>query len=156
MAKTPARIQYEIRAFRNALDDYLGGLGWMGIEYREQFKSEKVITVPTVSVRYLPSTKLPLQIGGKANEDLIRRVVQVDCYMESEDRANAITDDIMDFIEFESVIVIDPQDNTLGTLICNDTDSIYADVIPPLLTDPKIKRWRGVVRATLESHYFAP
>jgi hypothetical protein len=151
-----ARKQYEIRAFRDALDDYLGTAGWTGLEFREGFKSEKVIVVPTVAVRFLPSNKRELQIGGKNGENLDRRVVQVDCYMESEDRANAITDDIMDFIELETVIIKDPADTILGTLICNDTNSIYGDVLPPILPDPKLKRWRGVVRATLESHTYAP
>lgn len=151
-----ARKQYEIRAFRNALENYLAGIGWLGLEFREGFKSEKTIVVPTVAIRYLPSNKKELQIGGKGGEDLIKRIIQVDCYMETEDRADAITEDIMDFIDLNSVTVVDPSNNTIGTLICIDTESIYADVLPPLLTDPKVKRWRGVVRATLESHIYAP
>lgn len=151
-----ANKKFEIRAIRNGIDDYLGILGWLGIEYREQFKSEEVIKVPTVAVRYLPSTKESLQLGGKGGEDLIRRVVQVDCYMETEDRAEKITDDIMDFFDLETIIIKDQNDVTLGTVICPNSESIYSEVIPPLLTDPKVLRWRGVIRATLESHYYAP
>jgi hypothetical protein len=151
-----ARKQFELRAFRNALDDYLGGIGWTGLEFREGFKSEKTITVPTVAVRFLPSNKQEMQIGGRGSEDLNRRIVQIDCYMESEDRAEAITDDCMDFIDLETVLIKDPTDQTLGTLICRDTNSIYSEVLAPLLPDPILKRWRGVIRATLESHYYAP
>lgn len=151
-----ARKQYEIRAFRNALDDYLGTAGWSGLDFREGFKSEQVITLPSIAIHFLPSTKKELQLGGKKGEDLLTRVVQIDCYMETEDRAGAITDDIMDFIELESVIVKDPADTVIGSLICIDTHSIYSDVLAPILPEPKIKRWRGVVRATLESHVYAP
>jgi len=151
-----ARKQYELRAFRNALNDYLGGLGWTELEFREGFKSEKTIQVPSVAIHFLPSNKEELQIGGRGSEDLNRRLIQIDCYMETEDRAEAITDDCMDFIDLEAVLIKDPSDNTLGTLICKDTSSIYSETLPPLLTDPKLKRWRGVVRATLESHYYAP
>ncbi len=147
---------YEIRAIRNQLDDYLGTQGWTGIEYREGFKSEKVITIPTISVRYLPGNKESMQLGGKDGEDLLRRVVQIDCYMETEDRAGAAVDDAMDFFDLETVLIKDPDDTVLGTIICPNSQTIYGEVIPPLLTDPIVKRWRGVVRATLETHYFAP
>jgi len=151
-----ARKQFELRAFRNALDAYLTTVGWTGLEFREGFKSEKTIQVPTVAIRFLPSNKEEMQIGGRGGEDLNRRVLQIDCYMETEDRAEAITDDCMDFIDFETVLIKDPSDNLLGTLICRDTNSIYSETLPPLLPDPKLKRWRGVIRATLESHYYAP
>lgn len=151
-----ANKNYEIRAIRNQLDDYLGLQGWTGIDYREGFKSEKVITIPTVSVRYLPSTKGSLQLGGKGGEDLIRRVVQIDCYMETEDRAGQIVDDCMEFFDLETIVIKDPANIVLGTIICGNSESIYGETVPPLMTDPIIKRWRGIVRATLETHYFAP
>lgn len=151
-----AKRNYEIRAFRDALNDYLGAAGWTGLEFREGFKSEKLVQPPTVSVRFLPSNQKNLQIGGKGGESLLRRVVQVDCYMETEDRAGAITDDIMDFMELETVLIKDKDENLLGTLICTDTQSIYAEVFPPILTDPKVIRWRGVARATMETHLYAP
>lgn len=151
-----AKKNFEIRAFRNQLDDYLGSLGWLGIDYREGFKSDAVINPPTVSIRFLPSNQKSLQLGGKSGEKLIRRVVQIDCYMETEDRADAITDDIMDFIELNTILVKDKDEVLLGTLICTDTQSIYAETIPPLLTNPKVIRWRGIVRATMETHLYAP
>jgi|ERR1041385_3643372 hypothetical protein len=149
-----ARKQYESRAFRLGLEAYLGLVGWTGLDFREGFKSDKTIVVPGVAIRFLPSNKKSLQLGGRGNEDLNKRVIQIDCYMESEDRANAITDDCMDFLDFEPVYIKDPTDQVIGTLICQDTESIYAEVLPPILPDPRIKRWRGVVRATLEAHYF--
>lgn len=151
-----AKKNYEIRAIRDAIDDYLGTAGWSGIDYREGFKSEKVITVPSLSVRYLPSTKEPLQLGGKGGEDLIRRVVQIDCYMETEDRAGAIVDDVMEFFDLETIVIKDPDDTVLGTIICPNSLTIYGEVVPPLMSDPIVKRWRGIIRATLETHYFAP
>jgi len=144
----------EIRSFRNALDTYLAGLGWSGLSYREEFPDTQ-ITVPSVAIHYLPSNKKALQLGGKdGGEDLLSRTIQVDVYMESRDRADQIVESIMDFIELTSIAIVDKDNNTIGSLICWDDNGIYGDSLAPILTNPKILKWRGVVRAPLEAHYF--
>src|SRR5678815_914098 len=131
----------EIRSFRLALDTYLTSLGFTGLDYREDFPDTQ-ITVPSVAIHYLPSNKKSLQLGGKSGgEDLISRTIQVDAYMESNDRAGKIVDAIMDFIELTPVTIVDKDSNTLGTLICFDDNGIYGDTLAPILTNPKLIKW---------------
>ncbi len=144
---------FEIRALNLALQTYLSGLGWSGITFKEGYRSTDTITVPTIAYKYLPSRKTPFQLGT-TSEKLVRRVIQITAYMESESRADQIIDDIMDFIELTPITIIDSTSAVLGTLNCIDTASIYGEAIPPLLTNPKSIQWRGVVRATLEAYYY--
>lgn len=149
-----ANHKAEIRSFRNALDTYLTSAGFSGLDFREEFPST-TITVPSVAIHYLPTNKKAMQIGGKSGgEDLLSRTIQVDVYMESKDRADVIVESIMDFIELTSIAIVDKDTNTVGSLICWDDDKIYGDTLAPILTNPQLLRWRGIVRAPMEAHYF--
>jgi hypothetical protein len=149
------RKRYEITAFRTALSTYLVARGWTGITYRERFPTEAQVVVPMVAITFTqPSRKTALQIGG-STEQLYRRVVQVDCFMENGERAEDISDDIMDFMDLEAITISDKMTNqNVGTLICYDTETIFADVVPPDLEIEKVNRWRAIVRGNYEAHYF--
>ena len=148
-----AKTYYERRSFRNALKTYLESKGWPNdINYREGFKSGATITIPAVSVHFLPSNKHALQLGP-SGEQTYRRIIQVDAYMESEDRAGAISDDVMDFMDVVPIDIVNESSVSLGSLICFDTDSIYSEILPPILNNPTIIQWRGVSRGTFEAHY---
>lgn len=148
-----ARQRYEKRSFGTALTTYLQAIGWV-VTYTEGYKSDSPIQPPQIAVTFPPSTRRELQLGRLPGKDsLFRRIVQVDAYMENEERADAIIDDIMDFIDITPISVVDQNTNFLATLICQDTESIFGEVLPPITTDPKIGRWRGVVRAQMEAHY---
>jgi hypothetical protein len=147
-----ARELIERSALTLSLKTYLEARGWSLI-YREGFPDEELV-VPTVAVHFMPTNKETLQLGN-TDEKLFKRVVQFDAYMENEGRAGAVCDDIMDFAELESVAIVDiVQDNAIvGSLTCQNNDSIYSETFAPNLTDVKVKRWRGIVRAIYEAHY---
>ena len=148
--------QYEIRSLSTALSTYLSTAGWTNLTFKEGFRSEDTIVVPLIAIRYLPSTKKAIQLGGPSGEKLFQRILQIDAYMETEARSLAVTDDIMEFLDIVPVTIVNEAADVLGTLICQDTNSIYSDNSPPILTNPKVLRWRGIIRATLEAHIFAP
>lgn len=148
-----AKTYYERRSFRNALKFYLESKGWpTSLRYEEGFQTDEVITVPLISIHFLPSEKRALQLAP-ADAGTYQRTIQVDCYMESEPRAMAVIDDIMDFMDLIAITILNESSVNLGTLICFDTDSVYSEVLPPNLGNPKVIRWRGVIRGIFEAHY---
>lgn len=148
-----ARQRYEKRSFGTGLITYLQTAGW-NVTYSEGYQSDEAITPPQIAITFPPSTRKELQLGRIPGKDsLFRRIVQVDAYMENERRAEGIIDDIMDYIDIVPVTIVDQSTSFLGTLICMDTETIFGEVLPPLTTDPKIGRWRAVVRAQMEAHY---
>lgn len=148
-----ARRRFERRSFGEELTTYLQSVGW-NITYSEGYKSDTAVSPPQIAVTFLPSTRLDLQLGRiSKKESLFRRLIQVDAYMENEDRADAIIDDIMDFIDETPVEIVDQNDSFLGTLICQNSETIFGETLPPITSDPRIGRWRGVVRAQLEAFY---
>lgn len=145
---------YERRAFRTALEQYLIDAGWTGtndLVYSEGFQSDDSITNPQVAISIVRPSRAALQLGN--GEKLFRRVFQVDCYMETEPRAMAITDNISDFMDLVPMNIVDQSSNILGSLICQDTESISSEILPPILGNPKVIRWRGIVRGTFEAFY---
>jgi|SRR3972149_681521 len=147
-----AKTYYERRSFRNALKTFLETKGWINLNYGEGFQSEETIKVPMVSVYFLPNSGKAFQLG-KTVENIYRRRVQIDCYMESESRAMAITDDIMDFMDITPIDIQNESSVSLGSLICYDTDSISSETMPPNLLNPKVNRWRGISSGTFEAFY---
>lgn len=147
----------ERHSLATAMGTYLVGLGWPIGGVKEGFKVEATIDLPTVSLYFLPSTYYELQMGRQGtSEKVFQRRVQFDAYMESEDRAIAIRDAIADYLDSAFLNIVDPlNSNNLGTMHCPDSETIRMDTLPPNLTEPKIKRWRSVVQATMLSHYFA-
>jgi len=148
------RTTFEKRSILGALQTYLTSKGWTTIDYGEGFKSQKTIELPKLAISYLPSKGKQLQLGYVQNGDRIfTRRVQIDVYMESEPRTDGILDDIMDFLDLEVVSIVDPSSQTLGTLICYDTESILGETLPPATAAPTLLKWRGTVQADMEAHY---
>ena len=148
-----AKSYFERRSLRTALGTYLQNAGWT-VEMREGWFSDDEISTDTVAVWFLPSSISELQIGRGAQEKGLVRRIQVNAYMDNEHKAQDIVDEIMEFIDAEPVTVQDANSNTLASFICYDTGSISGEVVPPIMRIPKVSRWRGVVKATYEAHYF--
>lgn len=150
-----ARKHYERYAVAEALNIKLTSLGWSVGEIRKGFQPEDDITPPTVAVRFLPSAYIETQLGRNyTTEKSFARRVQIDCYMETEARADTIADDVADFIDEMFLEIKDPAGNTLGNIYCPNSEGIIIDTLPPLYRDAEIKRWRGIVTAELRSDYF--
>lgn len=147
-----ARKFHERRSLRNALSTFLQGRGW-SVTYKEGFKFDGEVTVPTVAVHFLPNSISELEIGrGDAKRNFVRRV-QVDCYMEDENRADAITDDVMDFMDDVTITVLDTETGAELGYMYTDSATILAETVPPIFSEPKVNRWRGVIKATYETFY---
>lgn len=153
MVEVKYKAYLERRSLSSALGTYLQTAGWT-VEMREGWFSDDEISTDTVAVWFLPSSISELQLGRGANEKGLVRRVQINCYMSNEHKAGGIVEDIMEFIDMEPVTVEDADGNDIASFICYDTASITSEVVPPILRNPKISRWRGVVKATYEAHYF--
>lgn len=147
-----ARKYNERRSFATALNTYLQAKGW-NLPIKEGWQHEGTITPPMIGIHFLPSAFTSLEIGrGDKKRDFIRRI-QIDCYMENEFTADAITDDIADFVDDVNITVQEVGTNTELGYMFSDTESISIETIPPMLTQPKVLRWRGVIKATYEVFY---
>jgi len=142
----------ERRSLRNELSTYMSTHGWTGINFEEGFIKDDAIVVPCVSIHFLPSNFKELQMG-RDNTDSITRVVQLDCYMESEPRADAVSEEIAEFLELTVVSIKDQNSTELGTLT-SDSESITWQTVPPIMDNPKIIRWRAIIRATFHAYYY--
>lgn len=153
-----ARRTYEKHSLGLALQSYLSDVGWTGVTFQESGNNQKQLSNPQITVSFVPrSSRVALQLGsagsGSSEQSTFERIVQFDAYMETEKRAETIIDDIMDFAELETVSIIAPSGDTVGYMIVQDSESIYGDTLPPAGENPRIMKWRGVVRATYESYY---
>lgn len=143
-------VYFERRSLRLALETYLANAGWTGLTFDEGFMSQQTIQVPLVTVEIVKPNKKSLQLGGS---ETFKRIFQIDCYMESEPRVIRLNDDIMDFMDLIPIVIADNNSNVLGSLICQDTDSINSETMPPVLVNPKLTRWRGITRGIYEANY---
>lgn len=150
-----ARRFYEREAVANALGTTLNTLGWNIGQVRKGYQSELDIEPPAVAIFFLPSSYVETQLGrGKTTNKTFYRRVQVDCYMETEARADTIADDAGDFFDEFFVEVKDPSGIVLGTIYCPDSETITLDSLPVSFQDVEIKRWRGIVTASLQADYY--
>ena len=147
-----ARVRYEQRSTLLAVEDYLTATGWFNITYTDGYQPETVINPPHVTVTFPPSNIKELQLG-RGTDRLYKRTILISAYMETEPRAQAIMDDIMDFMDLTCIEIKDPSDNFQGTLICPDSESITGQVFSPAYSDPKLLRWRASVTAPFEAFY---
>ena len=149
-----ARKYHERRSLANALRTYLDAKGWNTTTIKEGYQHDDAVTPPLVSIYFLPSAFSELEIGrGDSKRNFVRRI-QIDCYMESESRADAITDDIADFIDETPIIIKDVEtDVELGFMYQPEYNGITMETVPPIMTQPNTNRWRGVVKCTLEAFY---
>ena len=150
-----AKKYFERNSLARALNTYLTSLGYNNLTITEGWRNNDVINPPHVNVYFLPSRYLELQMGRTNERSFVRRV-QIDVYMTTEDKADAITEDIAEYLDNMTINVSRP-DNSLtgGLLLCPDSETITMETLPPVMVDPKVKRWRGVVQATLEAHYLS-
>lgn len=147
-----SRVSYEQRSTLLALQTYLDGKGWQGITYTDGFQSDNTITNPQVTVTFPPSSIKELQLG-RGTDKLFNRRVLVNAYMESHPRAQAIVDDIMDFMDETCVEIVAPNGDSLGTLICSDSEAIRGEVFAPIMGQPKLMRWRGAAQGPFDAFY---
>lgn len=149
-----ARRYFERRSLASALGTYLNGLNWGIGQVREGFQSELPIQPPLVSIHFLPSKYIELQLGRSiTTEKSFERRIQIDCYMETEPRAMAIADDVAEFLDEMFIQITDPSGTVLGNFYCPDSQSIITDLMTPRMSDPTSIRWRGIIIAALESDY---
>lgn len=138
-----------------ALGPVLVSEGWAIGFVKEGFKNEATITLPSVGLYFLPSNLFEKELGHLNTERSLLRRVQFDAYMETEDRAIAIRDAIGDFLDGLYMNITDPLNSTvLGYMHVPNSETIRLDTMPPILSEPKIKRWRGIVQATVQVDYF--
>lgn len=149
-----ARKYHERRSLASALNTYIDSKGWTDVGIKEGWQHDDEISPPMVGIHFLPSAFSELELGrGDQKRDFIRRV-QIDCYMENESRAEAISDDIADFIDQSNITVQEVgTGTTLGYMFVPDTSSITTETVPPIMSQPKVGRWRGVIKATFEVFY---
>ena len=122
------RIYFERHSLASALGTSLNTTGWGIGQIREGFQSELDIQTPLVTVHFLPSKYLELQLGRSITTDkTFTRRVQVDCYMETEPRTISIADDVADFFDEMFISITDPTGTVLGKLYCPDSTSITID-----------------------------
>lgn len=151
---TDSKQELEKRALISAFATHLQSLGWGQFTFNSGRDVSTQIVNNTIGIQFLPNGPKPLQVGDTAQK-YYQRVLQLDMYVENESRAEALNDALMDFIDLMAVTIVDPlQGNAVvGSIACYNTDSIYSEIAPPNLTNPKVIRWRAIVRATLESFY---
>lgn len=149
-----AKMYFERRAIANSLGTELNTNGWGIGQVREGFQWEQDIQVPLVAVSMLPSNMLELQMGRSVTgEKSHTRLIQVDCYMESEPRAMTIGDDVADMIDRMYESITDHTNTPIGVLFCPNTESIRITILNPNMADVRVKRWRAVIQALIETHY---
>lgn len=150
------RIRFESRSLSSALLTYLQGLGWNVDKIEEAFITDTPLTLPAVSVHFIQSREHERELGR--THKAFKRPVQVDVYMESKQRAQAIIDNIGDFMDEQTITVYDPQDTMHTTLLaymsCFDTESIILDTLAPIATTPELVRWRGVAKCVYDVDYY--
>ena len=148
-----ARELDERRSLRNELETYLGTAGWTGLTFTEGWDNDNTITNPQVNVYFVTKEKQELEMGRTTTARTFPRLVQIDCYMESESRASAIGDDVMEFMDLAAIPIKDFQSNFLGTMICVNTEQISAVTQPPIETNPALLHWRAIIRGPFLAHY---
>jgi hypothetical protein len=149
-----AKTHFERHSVALALSTYLVGKGWAAItEVKEGFPDEGV-EIPSVSITFLRSNQFELQLGREdSSQKSYLRPVQIDAWMESESRASAIIDDVADFFDEQTIVITKPDASAVGVIYCENSETIETTTMPPILTQPSVNRWRGIVRCELNAYY---
>jgi len=147
---------FERRSIRNQLKIYLETKNWLNLVWAEGFNNEvnmETILPPFISIILDDLGRQELEMGPAFNENtMFSRRAQINVYMESEDRVNAITDDISDFLDLEVIVIKDNNNNSLGTML-SDTESIVSDSPLPTFGEVTNLLWEGIATCTYEAHY---
>lgn len=147
------RRRWETRAFSTALETYLAARGWTGVKYTEDYEGGALV-LPTINTLIADNGVRDLELGRTTTSSkLFRRIIQVDIYAESEHRADAMSDDVMDFMDLTAVYITDLTNTIIGSLICNETQSIRTEKQPPVFAQPDVIHWRAITKARFEAHY---
>lgn len=146
---------FERRAVRNQLKTHLDAHGWNDLVWAEGFTALTLDTVkpPFIAVMLDDMGKEELEMGSdpETNKTFTRRL-QVNVYMESEDRVEALSDTISDFLDLEAIIIKDNSNNVLGSMI-SDTSSIIAQTNEPALNQESNLDWEGLITCIYDVHY---
>lgn len=146
---------FERRSFRNQLKTHLDAKGWNDLNWAESFSSFPIeeIVPPFIGITVVDYGKEELEMGSDPNiNKMYMRRVQVNIYMESEDRTDALCDEVMDFMDMEMITIKDNNNNTLGSMI-SDTESLISDTFEPDPEEPANLQWSGVIAGMYEVHY---
>lgn len=148
-----SKLASETRTIRNGLYSYLPSIGWT-VAFSEGW-AEMDIEKPLVNVYIIDGGKQNLELGRTTTtHKLFNRLVQVDVFMESEDRVRAVCEDVMEYLDAASLQVNDILTTSgIGYISFPETDSITSIFFPPIVNDPEILRWRGSVRGKFEAWY---
>jgi len=146
---------FERRSIRNQLKTHLEKKGWIDLTWSEGFSALSLATVepPFISVILEDLGKATLEMGNNAaNNKLFNRRAQINVYMESADRVDALMDEIGDFMDMEAIIIKDNNNNILGSMI-SDTETILMTSIPPDTAGEADLEWHGIVACLYETYY---
>lgn len=144
-----SRVFWERRAVRTALQTYLESNGWDSLRYDEGWPDPAkaaVVTPPQIVVEVSLNNNLEFQLGRTLPEKIFVRAVQIDAYMESEDRVNTLLEEIAIFVDSVVINVNNADNTTIGTMLCYSSEDISMATFPPIIT-PEILRWRGALTA---------
>lgn len=146
---------FERRSFRNQLKAYLDAKGWTDLNWAESFTSFPLedIVPPFIGVTIVDYGKDELEMGSDPTKNkLYTRRAQVNIYMESEDRTDALCDDVSDFMDIESIVLKDNSNTILGSMV-SDTATIISDTQYPDYEGPANLRWQGIIACMYETYY---
>jgi hypothetical protein len=151
---TVMKQDLEIAKIASAITTFLSSNGFNNVEVNSGFIVDEQIIPPMLSLYYLPNGPEPFQLGN-TTEKLYKRVLQVDLYMDTRQKVTTLVDLLMDFFDTMAIYIEDPMQNNafVGSVTCQNSDSIYGQVVTPNFEKPKVIRWRGIVRVTIEAHY---
>jgi hypothetical protein len=145
---------FERRSLRNQLKTHLDKKGWTDLNWAEGFSAYTLpdIELPFIAVFLEDFGKVSLEMGNDPSKNkLFQRRAQVTVFMESEDRVDALTDEIADFLDLEVIIIKDNSNSILGSLV-SSTDTILSATADPTL-DPELLEWSGHVTCMYEAFY---
>lgn len=146
---------FERRSIRNQLKTYLESKEWVDMTWAEGFSAYEIqeIKPPFIGLILDDLGKDQLEMGSDPTRNKVyTRRLQVNVYMESEDRVSAILDDISDFMDIDVIIIKDNGNNTLGSMV-SDTDTIITKELDPSFSDEADLMWLGVATCMYETHY---
>lgn len=144
------QIVLEQKAIISDLTTYLATKGWSNLTYTDGW-NEMDISNPLVNIYVIDNG--PKSLGlGKTSERLYDRILQIDVFMENEDRVQAILQDLVEWMD-RSITIYDLDSAVIGSFTCVMDESIATSISPPELNNPEILRWRGIVRGDFEAHY---
>lgn len=150
-----SKIFWERRAVRVTLESQLQSSGWDNIAYKEGWgdpENVDVIEPPQMTIDVIPVSRLELELGRVTTTQVYPRSVQIDIYMEREERVRTLEEEIFDIFDTTVFQIKDAADVIVGYILSSSSEDIQIATFPPIIT-PEIMRWRGVVQSLMLAHY---